>query len=470
MATTISEFGRSARSFQLTDAREVFLRAGTDALRGYLLAHFAKLKRPSGVAEWEPSVRTVLIHSHKEFAAMVPSKVCWEREQGGVKETVHPHAMVHDFALAYTTVDTRQGRAFMKDTLAMINLFGGWLHSGPAPEVPAPEDAAAGVRLWLEHLREVWASGNAVVFQFLVRWFARIAQLGKNEVGLYLKSGQGAGKSCVFDFLAEHVFGHEATLVADRPEVVSGFNHILQGKALVCLEEMPTATEGEYLSLANQLKVLLTGREYLMKRKYHDDMVVQNTMSIAVLSNRNALKFENSDRRWAMLDISESRIGDEAYFRSLAAANTREVGLAFFHFLLGVDLREHKDLRPPETEARAEKQAETIPHVFQFLKERYLSHGGGIPRQKFGALYDSYREWFAREHGGRATHETKIAVSKALSNVGISTILASFHGEQGRLLALSFADLRALFVHKGWLHDIDEVPPAGAVAGAGEQA
>jgi len=82
----------------------------------------------------------------------------------------------------------------------------------------------------------------------------------KNRSLLYLKSGQGAGKSSITEFIREHVLGESSTRLIDNPnKVLSDFKSLLEGCVYCVLEEPQQAAKGTWHGLSTKLKNLCTG-------------------------------------------------------------------------------------------------------------------------------------------------------------------------------------------------------------------
>src|SRR5215813_9498171 len=97
-------------------------------------------------------------------------------------------------------------------------------------------------------------------------------------------------------------------------------------------------------------------------------------MSTIVLTNENALRVENDDRRTVFLDISPVRKGDLQYFKRLGNVMKHPgVGEAFYAYLKAI-ADKYPDFNgnpPPMTVAKQEHIISTLPPLFQFIKETY---------------------------------------------------------------------------------------------------
>ena len=71
---------------------------------------------------------------------------------------------------------------------------------------------------------------------------------------VFLKSGEGTGKSIILEFIIKHVIGEHLGLVSSKSSQLAGFNYQLLGKLIVVLEELPTGSKNEWFSLSDIIK------------------------------------------------------------------------------------------------------------------------------------------------------------------------------------------------------------------------
>ncbi|PKY20673.1 hypothetical protein RhiirB3_385079 [Rhizophagus irregularis] len=82
---------------------------------------------------------------------------------------------------------------------------------------------------------------------------------------------------------------------------------------------MPTE-KSQWNSLYRSLKDKVTSDIMEIHKKYKTPTHYKNFMSTIILTNENALRVENDDRRTVFLDVSPSRKGDLNYFKKLGDA------------------------------------------------------------------------------------------------------------------------------------------------------
>jgi hypothetical protein len=65
------------------------------------------------------------------------------------------------------------------------------------------------VKVFTNHIRDVWANGNEEHFKYLMSWLAQVIKHPekKTDVAILLQGGQGSGKTLPCDILLERVFG-----------------------------------------------------------------------------------------------------------------------------------------------------------------------------------------------------------------------------------------------------------------------
>ncbi|GET60712.1 highly derived D5-like helicase-primase [Rhizophagus irregularis DAOM 181602=DAOM 197198] len=275
---------------------------------------------------------------------------------------------------------------------------------------------------------------------------------------LYLKSGQGWGKSIITDFIQRSVLGTQLVYKTSDPQTILGsFNGQLQGKVLLLLEEMPTE-KSQWNSLYRSLKDKVTGDIMEIHEKYKTPTHYKNFISTIVLTNENALRVENDDRRTVFLDVSPSRKGDLNYFKKLSDAMKYPGASEAFYAYLRAIADAYPDFNgnpPPMTTSKQDHIISTLPPLFQFIKDTYLivkNHITDLPVQEFYRVYTSYCETHC------ITPLSKINASRILSNeLGINSRKIRVGKATPRVYSISREDLYKKFFTKKWIHETDEI-------------
>ena len=179
----------------------------------------------------------------------------------------------------------------------------------------------------------------------------------KPEVALVLRSKEGTGKTIIVQMLLD-IFGVHGFTTAQKDQVAGRFTGHLFDKVLVVLEEAFFAGDPAAVALA---KALVTNSTLGYEAKGKDAFSAPNYAHVITFTNHDWAVPAGADaRRWMVLDVSEARMGDHAYF--IALANHIENGgrEAFLHRLLSIDLDRMEPRVLPRSKALHAQRVETL--------------------------------------------------------------------------------------------------------------
>lgn len=328
-------------------------------------------------------------------------------------------------------------------------------------------------QLILDHIREVWCSGDENAFQYVIHWLARMVQKPheRGHTVIVLRSGEGTGKNIIIDIFVR-AFGEHAT-IAMRPEDLTGrFNDHLGTSVLVFANE---AVWGGDKAQEGMLKGLITDEEIPVERKYLPKFRLRNSAHLIMASNNDwVAPVGLDDRRFVILDVSESRKGDAAYFHRLAEHIENGGEAAFLHHLLHLDISQFNPRILPDLGLKQATKRDAKVRGFdsitqwwvhcleegQLLQEHHVTssirlRGGGgdwedgpitIATQD---LYDGYQDW-AKKAGRRVEHSSSFGKKLAeLAGAKVKRPAAKPGEERRRVYELpSLRDCRELFEAK----------------------
>ena len=237
----------------------------------------------------------------------------------------------------------------------------------------------------LAHIRDIWCSGNAAQFEYVVKWMALLVQKPwiKPEVALVLKSRQGTGKTIMIEMLLK-IFGIHGFTTAQKEQVAGRFSGHLFDKVLIVLEEAFFAGDPAAVAAA---KALITNPSFGYEAKGKDAISAPSFAHVIMLTNNAwAVPAEEDARRWMILDMSEVRMGDHAYFRDLADEMDNGGTEAFLDYLMKVDLSRFNSRALPKTDALQAQRVETLERtnpvaaiLLHVLSEgEFLVEGGAV--------------------------------------------------------------------------------------------
>lgn len=175
------------------------------------------------------------------------------------------------------------------------------------------------------------------------------------------------GKGIITDFIQRYVLGPQLVYkTSDSQTILGSFNGQLSGKILLLLEEMPTE-KNQWNSLYRALKDKVTSDTIEIHEKFKTPAQYKNFLSTIVLTNENALRVENDDRRTVFLDVSPARKGDLQYFKKLGnVMKVQGIGELFYAYLRKI-AETYPDFNgnpPPMTVAKQEHIVSTLPLYF----------------------------------------------------------------------------------------------------------
>ncbi|MBF0454030.1 MAG: PriCT-2 domain-containing protein [Magnetococcales bacterium] len=210
---------------------------------------------------------------------------------------------------------------------SVLNLYQG-LAFQPAP---------GNCDLILNHIMEIWCAGNQELFDYVIKWLARMFQFPgeRGHTALVLHSGEGTGKNIVIDILVR-AFGDHAFVASQPDHLVGRFNDHLGRAVLVFANE---AVWGGDKQQEGALKQLITDEKMAVERKYIPTYHTKNCAHVIIASNNDwVAPMGMDDRRFVVMDVSEQRKGDWEYFQALADQIDAGGDSAFIHHLLNLDI------------------------------------------------------------------------------------------------------------------------------------
>ena len=151
----------------------------------------------------------------------------------------------------------------------------------------------------------------------------------------------------MIEWIREFVFGAPLCVQTGSGPLKTKFNGELSGKLLVVFEELENFSVSEWQSISSVLKRQITSKTIMIERKGKDAEEQANLNNYILLSNNDAIQ-DDDGRRYFILDVSASKIGEEEYWSELHDnILTKEVGEAFYAYLCEIDLKGYKSQSYP---------------------------------------------------------------------------------------------------------------------------
>lgn len=328
-----------------------------------------------------------------------------------------------------------------------INLFFGFIHQ-VKPFSTYSDAIKNKVNLYINFMKEVLASGDDDVLEYLLNWCSNVVKGNKNTSVLYLKGIEGIGKSTFSEFLQRYVIGSKNSVESDAQPLRTPYNKELCGKLLVVFEELPVFSDKEWEGISSTLKKSVTSSTQNYSDKFEKRFICENLNNYIINTNVEALK-HSEGRRYFLLDVSTHRKQDYEYFgRIKNECFNNQVGEAFFNYLREIDTTSFNPQRMPETKSKKDALYDRLDYVYKFLKDEYLFKNKHVICT-LTDLYGNYQNYC--KNLDRKPY-TKTNFTKKLREIG-----KDYYPSKGQnRYSIHLNELRDLAEKYNWIHDIDE--------------
>ena len=410
----------------------------------YVLSYFFKIANPVGVMYYNAGSKSFTYNTLSDtIEAYIPNAIYYHETK--------KHSLITDFKDykdPYIPTVAIDKPIFYKDNgNKYLNTFTGLpkIFDTKTKYKDFKQEDKDGVEFILNHLNDVWCSHDENLFKYLKNWIINVITLKRNETALYLKSQQGTGKSSITDFLMDFLssnLGH----FASSPDVIMKWNAPLKGKVLLVLEEMPSSSVSEWKAYNARLKSYITNPILDTEDKYMPRQTTPNYLNVIINSNENAIKLDNSDRRYVCLDISNEKVGNTEYFEKLHNhLKNEQVKKCFYAYCVENQDKDFNPRKIPITETKKDIMVDNMNDIMKYIKNNYLLKKLSI-NMKFQDFFNQYTK-----SGKRAY--TKIQVSKLIDEYKIKT---EIRAHNYKWLVMTFDELYELFKTKNLIHETDE--------------
>jgi len=177
------------------------------------------------------------------------------------------------------------------------------------PQLPTPKpyndiknDVKQKVELFLSYIKDILASGDENVYQYIIKWISNMCKGNKNDSALVFKTNaKGVGKSTLPTMLRKYILGENLSLESGSEPLKTKFNTILAGKLFVNFEELETFSASEWTAVSSVLKRQITSDTMNFEKKGQDTYTSDNINNYILLSNHDV---DDDGRRFFVADIS----------------------------------------------------------------------------------------------------------------------------------------------------------------------
>jgi hypothetical protein len=263
---------------------------------------------------------------------------------------------------------------------------------------------------FLAHIRDNICTGDQDHYMWVLGFLAHMVQRPweKPGVALVLRGKEGVGKGFLAHWIGRLSPQHYVA-VSKSVHLTGRFNSHLQQALLVFVDEAFWAGDKQG---QGALYPLVTDAELLVEPKFLPPFMVKSLMRFIIASNEKwVVPAGVNARRWCVLDVSDSKMNDRAYFSAIDA-EMKNGGLdALMQTLMTFDLSTVDVFTAPKTAALLEQKIESLPpHErwwFECLQEGRIENpddnvftkGQGWPAEiEKPRIWQSYALWADRHN------------------------------------------------------------------------
>lgn len=278
------------------------------------------------VLGWVPSkvdetLKVPSFQSFKSFSERYASTYILTKRESKDGETIEEPKQIGSYWLKWTGRRSYEGIELepLREAVLPGNVMNLW--SGFAM---APASGAWG--LMQRHIVEVLAGGDVEAARYIARFAAWAVQNPgeRAEVALVFRGGKGSGKG-TFANAVRRLFGQHGLQIFNSKHLVGSFNGHLRNCLLLFADEAFWAGDKQGESV---LKGMLTESVLMIEQKGVDATQWRNRLHVIMAANADwVVPASHDERRYAVFDVSDARIGDRKYFQALHA-ELRGGGLA----------------------------------------------------------------------------------------------------------------------------------------------
>lgn len=209
--------------------------------------------------------------------------------------------------------------------------------------------------LYLDLVRDVICSGDADLYRWVIAWMADAVQHPAQRPGtaIALRGGQGTGKGTMAKWFGS-LFGQHFLHIVNTKHLTGNFNNHFKDSLFVFADEAFWAGDK---SAEGVLKALITEDLLAIEGKFQDLFIIRNHVRLLLASNKDwVIPAEHDDRRYCVIDVSESRKQDTTYFGDIAKQMDSGGREALLHHLLHLDISDVDLRHTPKTAAHDDQK------------------------------------------------------------------------------------------------------------------
>lgn len=282
--------------------------------------------------------------------------------------------------------------------------------------------------IYLDHLKQVMCAGDEASYSYLVGWMAHLFQRPdiKPNVAIVLKSVEGTGKGTMAEPLLT-ILGPHGNKTNGAYAIASRFNGTLASRLFIFADEVDLTDK----HVADRLKGIISETTVNLERKGLEIEPLPNYCRLIFASNHTrVLNAGIRERRYLVLEPSDEKAQDSAYFRNLWAWIHDSGAAKLLHYLLRVDISGFDPYKCPQTKALIAEKLANLSGVNRFFYGEILKPEpfGGKARIYAHELIDDFVAWSADEESKISKPAARNLIGRMMSRLNINVMGRSDRG------------------------------------------
>ena len=227
-----------------------------------------------------------------------------------------------------------------------------------------------------EHLRDVIAAGDVILYEYLLNFEAHMLQKPCEipRTSLLVKSKQQCGKDSLIDKWAAMQGEKYIHRTSSMNDITGSFTHALENKIVLQLNEMQSR---DGFAAKEQLKDLITAQRVNINKKYQDPLSQRNCIRVVIFTNNDiAIEIPYDDQRFCVMQASDIWRGDKEKFGAYHAAICDQAVLdSYYTELMQRDISNFDPRVRPITKAYKVMQDVCVPEVYKVIRDNVDTFG-----------------------------------------------------------------------------------------------
>lgn len=271
--------------------------------------------------------------------------------------------------------------------------------------------------------------------EYLLDWMAHIIQKPgiKTLICPIIRGKSGCGKSIMgdtFRMVLGEVLGHHANKLND---ILDKHSHARKNRIFISIDEVDAKSGAIH---NEHFKDAITSLTFKFEQKRIDEITLTNFNNFFITTNNEkSMPIQEAERRYAVFDMSDTKMGDHEYFNNLIEWRNKPENIqALYNFLKVRNISNVNLKNIPETNALHESRILSLPAIVKWWTYRMVDNfprTWGVNSISNSELFQDYLEFIKVDRDeyniskfGMAMkkyiHFDDIAIKKKSTNSGVS--------------------------------------------------